>query len=160
MGNLTLKSVERARQKPGRYGDGGGLYLQVTSPTNCCWLFRWERGGRERSMGLGPLRTFSLPEARERARKVRQLLADGIDPLEARRAEHAAGAECHGSETEFRDEQARPAERVVAHGRFPWLRPRHCRSPCVRAETESGRSGRHEPAAFDRRRVPPCGKSG
>ena len=92
MNKLTLKTVERVRQKRGRYGDGGGLYLQVASPTNCCWLFRWERDGRERSMGLGPLRTFSLPEARERARKVRQLLADGIDPLEARRAEQAQRA--------------------------------------------------------------------
>lgn len=87
--SLTLKLVERLRAKPGRHGDGHGLYLQVISPTNCSWLFRWERDGRERSMGLGPLHTFSLPEARERARKARQQLTDGLDPLEARRAEKA-----------------------------------------------------------------------
>ena len=87
---LTLKLVERARLKPGRYGDGHGLYLQVKSSTNCSWLFRYQRGGREGWMGLGPLHTFSLPEARERARKARQQLADGINPLDARRAEEAA----------------------------------------------------------------------
>jgi integrase len=43
-------------------------------------------------MGLGPVHAFSLVEARNRARRARQLLADGIDPLEARRAERAAAA--------------------------------------------------------------------
>ena len=37
-------------------------------------------------MGLGPLHTINLPEARERARRARQQLLDGIDPLEARAA--------------------------------------------------------------------------
>ncbi|MEJ2375220.1 MAG: site-specific integrase, partial [Pseudolabrys sp.] len=59
---------------------------------SCSWIFRWERGGRERWMGLGPLRTFSLPEARERARKVRQQLADGLDPLQTREEAKAAAA--------------------------------------------------------------------
>lgn len=40
-------------------------------------------------MGLGPLHTFDLKEARERARKARQQLLDGIDPVEARAAERA-----------------------------------------------------------------------
>jgi integrase len=85
---LTLKKVAKAT-KPGRYGDGHGLYLQVLSPTNRSWLLRFERDGRERWMGLGALHTFNLEEARERARKARQQLADGIDPLAARAAEKA-----------------------------------------------------------------------
>jgi integrase len=43
-------------------------------------------------MGLGSLADFNLDEVRERARKQRQLLTDGIDPLEARAAERAARA--------------------------------------------------------------------
>src|SRR6185369_3564236 len=43
-------------------------------------------------MGLGPLHTVSLQEARERARKARGQLLDGIDPLDARKAEHARRA--------------------------------------------------------------------
>jgi integrase len=35
-------------------------------------------------MGLGGLDTFSLAESRARARKMRQLVADGIDPIEQR----------------------------------------------------------------------------
>ena len=35
-------------------------------------------------MGLGSIKDFSFKEARERARAKRQLLADGVDPIEAK----------------------------------------------------------------------------
>jgi len=41
-------------------------------------------------MGLGSLDTFNLAEARERARLVRQQIANGIDPIDARQAEGTA----------------------------------------------------------------------
>src|SRR5258708_7821579 len=85
---LTIKMIERIKE-PGRHGDGQGLYLQIGPTGAKSWLLRYERGGRERWMGLGALHTFSLDEARARARKARQQLADGIDPLDARKAEHA-----------------------------------------------------------------------
>ena len=87
--SLTVKGIAKLRER-GRYLDEHGLYLQVMSATNRSWLLRYERGGRERWMGLGPLHTFDLPEARERARDARKLLADGTDPLEARKAARAA----------------------------------------------------------------------
>jgi Arm domain-containing DNA-binding protein len=43
-------------------------------------------------MGLGPVDDFTLDEARERARRARQLLRDGIDPLDARKDERASQA--------------------------------------------------------------------
>jgi integrase len=86
---LTEKGVARLT-KPGRYFDRDGLYLQVQSPTNRSWLYRFELDGRERWMGLGAVKTFTLREARERARKARQQLADGIDPIEARLSERDA----------------------------------------------------------------------
>lgn len=52
-------------------------------------------------MGLGPIHAFSLAEARERARKARQMLADGIDPLDEKRQERQA-----------RQDQARAAASV------------------------------------------------
>ena len=92
---LTAKKIDALRKKPGRYIDGGdlgrGLYLQVT-PNGASWLMRYERSGRERWMGLGALRDFSLSEARARARAQRQLLADGIDPLDLRKSERVKQA--------------------------------------------------------------------
>ena len=43
--------------------------------------------GKARQMGLGSLHTVSLVEAREDALQCRKLLRDGIDPIEARKAE-------------------------------------------------------------------------
>jgi len=87
---LTAKKVERLKQ-PGRYRDGHirGLYLQVGPTGGKSWGLRFERDGRERWFGLGPADTFSLKEARERARAARQLLTDGIDPIDDRKARKA-----------------------------------------------------------------------
>lgn len=95
---LTVKRVARLT-KPGRYLDNLGLYLQVISATNRSWLLRYELRGKKRWMGLGSAgpahapehtKTFTLEEARKRARAARQLLADGIDPLETRHKTFAA----------------------------------------------------------------------
>ena len=87
--NLSVKRVPKLLQEPGRYGDGNGLYLQVITRGKGSWLLRYERDGREHAMGLGSIADFTLAEARLRARAARQLLADGIDPLERKRAERA-----------------------------------------------------------------------
>ena len=84
---LTVKRIGALRKKPGRYGDGRNLVLQVVNERNASWLFCYERNGRRREMGLGPLHTIGLREARERAHTARVLLLDGIDPLEHKRAE-------------------------------------------------------------------------
>jgi integrase len=91
---LTLKRVEAAK-RPGRHIDAHGLYLQVTDGGAKSWLFRWERtiaGKRcDRWMGLGPLHTIGLEEARESARQCRLLLLQGLDPAQ-QRAERIAKA--------------------------------------------------------------------
>jgi hypothetical protein len=76
------------------HADGGGLYLQVTAgkdgQTNKSWLFRFERKGHERQMGLGSLQTIGLGEAREEAERQRKLLLEGHDRIEVRDAVKAA----------------------------------------------------------------------
>jgi integrase len=74
----------------GRYFDGAGLYLVISSPTAAYWERRYELNGKAHQMGLGKARDFTLAEARERNRRISQLLADGIDPLAQRAAERAA----------------------------------------------------------------------
>jgi integrase len=82
---LTAKRIAQL-VLPGRYGDGAGLYLQLTEAGVRSWILRYERNGRERAMGLGPLHTFNLAEARELARQARQQLKAGVDPIDARKA--------------------------------------------------------------------------
>jgi integrase len=81
---LTAKKIERLK-KPGRYHDGFGLVLQITKSGSRSWILRYQRHGRERMLGLGPLHTVTLKEARERAKKARLQLLDGEDPIQARR---------------------------------------------------------------------------
>jgi integrase len=84
MGKLTAAQVKHA--KPGRYGDGRGLYLQVVGGSKT-WLLRYEHNKRERWMGLGSAEFVTLAQARERAFELRRKLKDEkIDPLEQRRA--------------------------------------------------------------------------
>ena len=87
---LTAKRVARLRRKPGRHLDERGLLLQVRSPTNASWLFRYELHGKEHMQGLGSADDFTLKEARARAHVLRQQIADGIDPLAAKEAQQAA----------------------------------------------------------------------
>ena len=88
---LTAKRVERTKT-PGRYRCGlvKGLLLQISESGAKSWVLRYELNGRERMMGLGSAADFTLKEARERARAARQLLADGHDPLDAKREARAA----------------------------------------------------------------------
>jgi hypothetical protein len=90
-GKLTSLEVER-KTKPGLYGDGLGLWLQVSKigeRITRSWIFRFMLDSRARYMGLGATHTVSLKQARERARLARQQLLDGIDPIEARRQERS-----------------------------------------------------------------------
>jgi hypothetical protein len=80
------------------HADGGGLYLRVTSGSgsvlNRYWIFRYaDRTTRkDRQLGLGSLNTVSLAQARMAARECRELLLARKDPVEHRRAQHAATA--------------------------------------------------------------------
>jgi integrase len=81
---LSAMRVARAT-KPGRYADGGGLYLQVSQSGTRAWIFRFMHNGAARHMGLGPVRDVSLAEARTIAGECRRLLLSGADPIEQRR---------------------------------------------------------------------------
>ena len=88
MGRLTALKVEKAK-KPGLYADGGGLYLRVTPEGARNWVLRYMLDRRARWMGLGPLSLYGLADAREKALDARRKRHEGIDPIDARRAERA-----------------------------------------------------------------------
>jgi integrase len=83
----------RTINEPGRYHDGRGLYLQVSNISGGntrSWVLRYMLNGVARHLGLGSCNDFTLAEARERARKARQQIADGVDPVAEREAQRAA----------------------------------------------------------------------
>lgn len=101
---LTARRVEtltsKRKGKEGWVKDAAerGLYLQITrlatldKPAAASWVLRYTLKGTEYYHGLGSLQDFSLEEARQRARKARQQIADGINPVEVRKADKATAA--------------------------------------------------------------------
>jgi integrase len=125
LNRLTALKVERIA-KPGMYADGGNLLLQVSpgaSGLSKSWIFRYQVGHRERSMGLGSLSVVSLAEARRKAADARALRQRGIDPLDHRNASKAAAAASAAKTIGF-DECA--ASYIAAH-EVAWTNARHGR---------------------------------
>jgi hypothetical protein len=98
---LSARRVETLN-KPGRYADGGGLWLQVSKWNTKAWIFQFSSPtaprvgkpdgreiGRVRHLGLGPYgkHDVTLARARELAARAREQVRAGIDPIDARRAE-------------------------------------------------------------------------
>jgi integrase len=83
---LTPAFVERKSKKPGLYADGGGLCLRVRSKTEAYWVYRYMLKGDARWMGLGSYPEISLVGARDKADAARKKKAEGVDPIDARKA--------------------------------------------------------------------------
>src|SRR3954465_15314376 len=117
---LTARRVE-TESRAGMFGDGGGLYLLVADSGAKSWVLRFQLKGRRRDMGLGSAEPFSLAEARERARAMRRLVAEGIDPIEKRRADRVATAIDAATAMTFSD----CATAYIAAHRAGWRNEKH-----------------------------------
>jgi len=86
---LSARAVS-TKKRPGRYGDGGGLYLEIGPGGTKAWIFRYRSPltKKARHMGLGALHSVGLPEAREKAATQRNLILSGLDPIEVREEEN------------------------------------------------------------------------
>lgn len=117
---LNALQVTRTK-KPGYYADGAGLYLQVAPGGSKSWVLRFTRDKRTREMGLGGLNAFTLAEARERAREARKLLADKIDPIEARQEVQRERRRAEARALLFND----AADRYIAAHESGWKNAKH-----------------------------------
>lgn len=87
MGKLSATAVKAAK-RPGRLGDGDGLFLIVQPGGGKSWMCRVQKNGHRRDFGLGSASKVSLATARERAREIRAWVELGLDPIfERRKAE-------------------------------------------------------------------------
>jgi Arm DNA-binding domain len=107
-GKLTALFVNR-HKKPGTFNDGGGLYLQISSPTARSWIFKYWDAKRQkvREKGLGSLHIVSLQRARDLAHECRQLRRQGVDPIDAERATRAQQRLQAANTITFRESVAR-----------------------------------------------------
>src|SRR5947209_8201058 len=138
-GKLKALNVARAKT-PGMYGDGGGLYLQVTGAGARSWIFKYwvpERDpatgelardpvtgkgrGSTREMGLGSCTVVTLENARRRALECRQQREKGIDPIAARREAKMQAALEQAKALKFSD----AASAYIAAHRAGWRNARH-----------------------------------
>jgi integrase len=84
-GRTKLTARAAATTKPGRYGDGGGLYLVVSPSGARKWVYRFTYAGKVTETGLGSANVVSLAEARRKAYEARRLLDAGENPVVAKR---------------------------------------------------------------------------
>jgi integrase len=110
-------------KKPGRYADGGGLYLNVrltpAGGLSRCWEgeLTIKGTGKKRYPGFGSADLVSLAEAREAMGEYRAKAKKGVDPLEARKAaeEAEAARKTFGEVAEELIEAKRPEWRNAVH---------------------------------------------
>ena len=122
-GNRTAHGAEsrEGESGPAMYADGGGLYLRVTPEGASNWVLRYMLDRRPRWMGLGPLALYGLQEARARALDARRKRHEGIDPIEARRAERAR----QRLDAAKADHVQQCAEAYIASHRAGWRNDKH-----------------------------------
>lgn len=123
---LTVAKI-RSLDKRGRYGDGRGLWLQVSKWGTKSWVFRYMIDGRAREMGLGRVKLqendggVSLAEAREKRDELHRLLREGGDPVENRRAERDARRAATADRITFKE----AAGRYIATHEPDWKNEKH-----------------------------------
>lgn len=99
---LTAIEIKRIT-KPGTHAVGGvpGLLLQVTKTGAKSWILRAWVGGHRREMGLGGYPEVTLAKARDKARKAKAAIREGIDPIEEQRAAKGELASSRAKEKTF-----------------------------------------------------------
>lgn len=95
-----LSAVKARTGPPGKYSDGGGLWLHKRDDGGAQWVLRVTVHGNRREMGLGRAKLddsrssdgLTLKEAREAADKWRGMVRQGKDPIKERERERREAA--------------------------------------------------------------------
>ena len=74
-----IRSLVKAGDKTA-VSDGRGLTLTISASGYAAWVLRYRFNGQQKEVTIGRLDDFSLTVAREQRTKLRQMLAEGIDP--------------------------------------------------------------------------------
>lgn len=88
---LKPLAVDKAKN-PGRYADGGGLYLVVRPGPRKSWAFIYRRDAKTTELDLGSVKSATLVDARHEASELRRVLGEGGDPRVHRERKRQAKA--------------------------------------------------------------------
>jgi hypothetical protein len=103
------------------HGDGAGLCLCVGAGGARSWISRYMLNRRAREMGIGPVHTMSLAEARSRAQQCRQQPYDVINPIEPAKRSSPAHSSSPAKAMTF----AECAQACIAAHQAGWRNPKH-----------------------------------
>ena len=98
-----------------------GLHMQLTPKRGRSWVLRAKVGEARRDIGLGGFPAVTLSQAREKARDAREMISQGIDPIEERKAARAALAAAQRRGLTFAD----AADKYLAAKLDAFSNPKH-----------------------------------
>ncbi|MEI7071745.1 integrase arm-type DNA-binding domain-containing protein [Pectobacterium versatile] len=84
--DLKIKKA-KAQDKPYTLNDGGGLSLLIDPKGTKGWRFRYRFANKPKLISFGTYDAVSLADARKKRDEARSMLANGINPSDARRAD-------------------------------------------------------------------------
>ncbi|WP_074546796.1 tyrosine-type recombinase/integrase [Dyella sp. AtDHG13] len=84
LSDIAIRKAKPA-DKPQKLADGAGLYLLVNPTGSKLWRWKYRVAGREKVLALGAYPAISLTSARDACTEARRLLAQGVDPSEAKK---------------------------------------------------------------------------
>ncbi len=82
--DTKIKNLKPA-DKPYRLADAEGLYIEVSPTGSKLWRFKYRYGGKQKVLAIGKYPVISLADARDKRLDAKRLLADGIDPGQAKK---------------------------------------------------------------------------
>ncbi|MDA0220985.1 MAG: tyrosine-type recombinase/integrase [Proteobacteria bacterium] len=86
---LTDTRIRNAKPqgRPVKLSDGGGLHLLIAPQGSKLWRLAYRYAGKQKTLAVGIYPAVSLEKARASRADTKRLLADGIDPSEAKKAD-------------------------------------------------------------------------
>ncbi|WP_258187925.1 tyrosine-type recombinase/integrase [Trinickia symbiotica] len=133
---LTDLEVRRAapREKKYRISDGRGMYFEITPGGGKYWRLKYRFNDREKRLALGVYPDVTLAHARRKRDEARAMLADDIDPGQAKKEKNRlarlnAATTFEAVALEWFERQApgwaaSHSEKIMGRlkkGLFPWL---------------------------------------
>src|SRR4051812_4414100 len=89
LSDTFIRQIKPSKPSGDKHCDGGGLYLFVKGGGRY-WRLDYRYLNKRKTLSLGTYPEVSLAKARKRRDDARVLLADDIDPAQARRADREA----------------------------------------------------------------------